>query len=71
MSDQMNDIMEAGLERFHQEQRIALASLLSQIVGVLLCGIGALFTAAFVYHPTYLIYKEVIGFENDNEVETI
>jgi len=26
---------------------------------------------AFVYHPTYLIYKEVIGFEEENPVEVI
>lgn len=41
--------------------------LLAEIVGLLMCGIGVLFTAAFVYHPTYLIYKNIIGFENGNE----
>lgn len=41
-----------------------IASLLSQIVGMLLCGIGILFTAPFVYHPMYLVYKNVIGFED-------
>ena len=50
---------------------IFVSSLLAQIVGFILCGIGALFTAAFVYHPTYLIYKDVIGFDNDDEINTI
>jgi hypothetical protein len=50
---------------------IFVTSLLSQIVGFLLCGIGVLFTAAFVYHPVYLIYKEVIGIEDDNNVNIL
>lgn len=72
----VGDIVRASFKLGHKKWLLTfglmiVASLLSQIVGVLLCGIGVLFTAAFVYHPTYLIYKEVIGFENDNEVETI
>ncbi len=39
-----------------------VASFLSQIVGMLLCGIGILITAPFVYHPIYLVYKNVVGF---------
>ena len=50
---------------------VIVASLLSQIVGALLCGIGVLFTATFVYHPTYLIYKNVIGFEEGSEIAQI
>jgi hypothetical protein len=46
---------------------LIVSSLLSQIVGFLLCGIGILFTAAFVYHPTYLIFKHVIGFDGGND----
>lgn len=50
---------------------IIVASLLAQIVGFLLCGIGVLFTATFVYHPTYLIYKKVIGFDDNDVIEEI
>jgi len=50
---------------------IIISSLLAEIIGFLLCGIGLLFTAAFVYHPVYLVYKEVIGFEDDNEINQI
>ncbi|UPS90275.1 hypothetical protein [Bizionia sp. M204] len=42
-----------------------IASLLAQIVGMLMCGIGILVTAPFVYHPMYLVYKNVIGFEDE------
>jgi hypothetical protein len=50
---------------------IIVASLLAQVVGFLLCGIGALFTATFVYHPVYLIYKNVIGFKENDAIEEI
>lgn len=48
---------------------ILISSILASVVGALLCGIGTLFTAAFVYHPVYLIYKETIGF-NDEESDS-
>lgn len=50
---------------------IMVASIMAQIVGFLLCGIGLLFTATFVYHPIYIIYKSVIGFDEVSEIETI
>jgi hypothetical protein len=46
---------------------LIVTSILSQIVGLLLCVIGVLFTAAFIYHPTYLIYKHVVGFDESND----
>ncbi len=50
---------------------IIISSILASIVGMILCGIGSLFTAAFVYHPVYIIYKEVIGFGGADEIDTI
>ena len=50
---------------------ILVSSILAQIVGFLACGIGVLFTATFVYHPIYLIYKEIIGFDETSEIEEI
>ncbi|WP_224485591.1 hypothetical protein [Robertkochia aurantiaca] len=49
---------------------IIICSLLAQLVGAILCGIGVLFTAPFVYHPLYLVYKKVVGF-SDNNIEVI
>ena len=42
---------------------VIVASLLAQIVGVLLCGIGIFVTSSFVIIPLYFVYKDVIGFE--------
>lgn len=50
---------------------VIVASLLAQIVGFLLCGIGVLITAPFVYHPTYLIYKYVVGFNETHVIDEI
>ncbi|WP_299769637.1 hypothetical protein [uncultured Dokdonia sp.] len=44
-----------------------VCSFLAQMVGFMMCGIGVLFTASFVYLPVYFIYKEVIGFYEDDE----
>lgn len=50
---------------------IIVSSILAQIVGMLLCGIGLFFTSAFIYLPTYLVYKEVVGFDNDVTINHI
>jgi len=65
----INDIIKISFKLGNKKWLISfglmiVASLMSQIVGLILCGIGVLFTAAFVYHPFYIIYKSVIGFEN-------
>ncbi len=48
-----------------------VASILSQMVGLLLCGVGLLFTATFVYHPFYLVYKKVVGFDETHIIDEI
>jgi hypothetical protein len=45
-----------------------IAGLIAQMVGVLLCGIGVFVTYSFTMIPLYFIYKEVIGFD-ENEIE--
>lgn len=50
---------------------ILVSSILASLVGMLLCGIGTLITAPFMYHPIYFIYKHVIGFENNSEIDEI
>lgn len=50
---------------------IIISSLLAQIVGFVMCFVGVLFTATFVYHPTYLIYKKVVGFDEQNAIDEI
>ncbi|THD68817.1 hypothetical protein E7Z59_00365 [Robertkochia marina] len=40
---------------------IILSSLIAQMVGFLACGVGVLFTSAFVYMTIYNIYKGVVS----------
>ncbi|WP_121666744.1 hypothetical protein [Mesonia aquimarina] len=44
-----------------------IASFLAQIIGMLLCFVGVLFTASFVYLPTYFVYKKVVGFKEQTD----
>ncbi|GAA4279691.1 hypothetical protein [Gaetbulibacter aestuarii] len=50
---------------------IVVSYLLAQIIGLITCGIGSLFTMAFVYHPVYLIYKHVVGFNDPEPIDEI
>jgi len=72
----VSDIVSVSFKIGHKKWLLAfgliiVSSLLSQIVGMLLCGIGLLITAPFVYHPIYLIYKSVIGFDNEDEINIL
>ena len=49
---------------------IIVAGFLAQMVGMLMCGIGILFTASFALLPLYFIYIRVIGHDSD-DVEKI
>jgi hypothetical protein len=48
-----------------------ISGLLAEMVGLLLCGIGIFFTMSFVYLPIYIVYKQVIGFEDSDEIQQI
>ena len=41
------------------------------MLGILACGIGVLFTISIVYLPVYLIYKQVVGFDTMDEIDSI
>ena len=41
------------------------------MLGIIGCGIGILFTISIMYLPVFFIYKEIIGFEDTNEIEQI
>ena len=45
---------------------VIVSSILAEVVGLLLCGIGIFATASFIYLPTYYIYKEVVGFDDNS-----
>ena len=46
---------------------IIVSGLLAGIVGFIMCFVGVYVTASFSYLPPYFIYKEVVGFEDDDE----
>ena len=51
---------------------ILVTALLATIVGFLMCIIGTYVTRSFLTLPTYLIYKEVVGFDsNDESLQTV
>ncbi|MEH6537857.1 MAG: hypothetical protein V7719_15760 [Psychroserpens sp.] len=41
------------------------------MLGFIACGIGVLFTISIIYLPVYFIYRDVVGFEDDNEIQYI
>ena len=45
---------------------ILIASIIAQ-AGMILCIVGVIFTAYFVHIPIYYVYKDAIGFEEDQE----
>lgn len=50
---------------------IFISGVLAYVLGALLCGIGIFFTMSFVYLPVYVVYKEVIGFEEGEDDDEI
>lgn len=49
---------------------IFVSSILAQFVGMLLCFVGIFFTASFIYLPVYLVYKDIIGFDESPKIIT-
>lgn len=48
-----------------------VSGIIVYILTIITCGIGGLFLAAFIYLPIYIIYKEVIGFGELDEIDEI
>jgi len=45
--------------------------LVTGVLGAVTCGLASLFIAAFMYHPVYLVYKDVIGFKQNSSLEEL
>lgn len=48
-----------------------IAGIVAQFVGALMCLVGVFVTISFSYLPHYFIYKEVIGFDDKDEIQQI
>lgn len=69
----IKQILKAGFDLGNKKWGITFALLLvgglaAYAVGLLACFIGIYFTMSFIYLPAYIIYKEVVGF---TEVEDV
>jgi len=70
-----SDIVKAGFDLGNKKWFIAfglmvVSGILAEIVGLLLCFIGVFVTASFSYLPAYYIYKQVIGFNDKEDIES-
>lgn len=50
---------------------MVVAYLLVVLLVIVTCGIGSLFLSPFIYLPLYFIYKEVVGFDDQDELDSI
>lgn len=50
---------------------LLVSGFLAGIVGFLMCFVGVYVTSSFSYLPPYFIYKEVVGFNEENETPQI
>ncbi|UKM64853.1 hypothetical protein GSB9_01411 [Flavobacteriaceae bacterium GSB9] len=71
-----SDIVKLGFKLGNKKWLITfglmlVAGLLAQIVGMIMCFVGVFVTAAFAYLPQYFIYKDVIGFKEQNVIDQI
>lgn len=48
---------------------IIISGLIAEIIGLLMCCVGIFVTASFAYLPAYFIYKESVGFDENNDNE--
>lgn len=68
----VNDIYKAAFQIGNKKWGVAFALLLVSgilaiVIGFLACFIGIYATLSFAYLPAYLIYKEVVGFYEDED----
>lgn len=72
----VSDIIKVGFKLGNKKWLIVfglifISAILAQIVGMLMCFIGVFVTASFSYLPVYYIYKKVIGFDEESEIDKI
>lgn len=72
----ISDIVSVGFKLGHKKWGITFGLLIVSmiaiyIISIITCGLGMLFLNCFMYLPVYLIYKSVLGFEEDEEINKI
>lgn len=74
--ESVTDIVKIGFQLGTKKWGISFAvmlivGLVVMMLGVLTCGLGNLFLISLSYLPAYVIYKNVIGFEEDIELDSM
>ncbi len=71
----VEEIIKLGFEIGNKKWLLSFGLLFVTVIvaclGLLACFIGVFFTISLVYFPAYVIYREVIGFEEDDEIMRI
>jgi hypothetical protein len=72
----ISDIISVGFKLGNKKWGITFGLLIVIMIAVYIisfvtCGLGMVFLACFMYLPVYLIYKAVVGFEEDEEINKI
>jgi hypothetical protein len=72
----VSEIIKLGFDIGNKKWLIAfglmiVSSFLAGIVGALMCFVGLYVTTSFSYLPQYFIYKDVIGFDNEDETKRL
>lgn len=72
----ISDIVKLGFDLGNKKWLITfglmfVSGFLAGIVGMLMCGIGIYVTASFSYLPPYFIYKDVIGFDDEVQIQQL
>lgn len=60
-----------GNKNWVQTFLLRLVTGIVAMFGIILCGVGLLVTFALVLIPQYFVYKQVVGFEDNNEMNSI
>lgn len=72
----ISDIIKLGFDLGNKKWLITfglmfVSGLLAGVIGFLMCFVGVYVTASFSYLPPYFVYKDVIGFDDENEMKQI
>lgn len=60
-----------GNKNWAQTFLLRIVTSIVSMLGIILCGIGIFVTFAIVLIPLYFIYKHAVGFEDENELNSI
>ncbi|MCB4807811.1 hypothetical protein LG651_06070 [Tamlana sp. 62-3] len=72
----VGEILSLAFKLGNKKWGITLGLLIMSYIGITIatfitCGIGGIFVQSFLFHPIYIIYKEVVGFDQTSAIDEI